>query len=160
VQALAAELGDHVLPAVCDVTDQDQVDQLVARIDELDALVLTAGISGSMGVGRQNLLVNVVGTARVLRAFETVPGHGSVAVCFASMSGHRVPESPELDRVLDHPLSERLFDDLIALGLDRTHLSSPIPSPSAASSAWFGTVARIGGPGAPASWRCRRGSLR
>lgn len=118
VQALAAELGGQVVPAVCDVTDQAQVDELVARIDELDALVLTAGISGSMGAGRQIFEVNLIGTARVLRAIEPLLRPGSVAVCFASMSGHRVPESPELVKVLDDPLSERFFDDLVALGLD------------------------------------------
>ena len=34
----------HVVPAACDMTDQDHVDQQVARIDELDAQFLTAGI--------------------------------------------------------------------------------------------------------------------
>ena len=66
VQALAAELGDHVVPAACDVADQDQVDQQVARIGELGALLLTAGTSGSMGAGRQILEVNLIGTVRVL----------------------------------------------------------------------------------------------
>jgi NAD(P)-dependent dehydrogenase (short-subunit alcohol dehydrogenase family) len=118
VQDLAAELGDQVVPIACDVTDRAQVDELTARVDALEALVLTAGISGSMGTGREIFEVNLIGTARVLRAMEPLLRHGSVAVCFASMSGHRVPESLELGRVLDDPLSDRFYDDLVDLGLD------------------------------------------
>jgi NAD(P)-dependent dehydrogenase (short-subunit alcohol dehydrogenase family) len=118
VEALANELGPQVEAAACDITDQEQIDELVARIDELDAIVLTAGISGSMGTGREIFEVNLRGTARVVRAVEPLLRPGSVGVCFASMSGHRVPESPELGAVLDDPLSQRFFDDLIALGLD------------------------------------------
>ena len=115
---LARELGSGVTAATCDITDQAQVDDLASRIDRLDAVVLTAGISGSMGTGRQILEVNLIGTARVLRSIEPLLRPGSVGVCFASMSGHRVPETSELGAVLDDPLSDRFFDDLIALGLD------------------------------------------
>ena len=118
VWALADELGGGTTSVACDITNQAQVDELVGRIDGLDALVITAGISGSMGTGRQILEVNLVGMARVLRAVEPLLRHGSVGVCFASMSGHRVPETPELGAVLDDPLSDGFFDDLVALGLD------------------------------------------
>jgi len=118
VTALAVELGPDAEPAACDITDQAQVDDIVNRIDKLDAIVLTAGISGSMGTGREIFEVNLRGTARVLRAVEPLLRPGSVGVCFASMSGHRVPETPQLGTVLDDPLSDRFFDDLIALGLD------------------------------------------
>jgi NAD(P)-dependent dehydrogenase (short-subunit alcohol dehydrogenase family) len=118
VERLAAELGGDVTAAACDITDQDQVDRLVGRIDQLDALVLTAGISGSMAGGRRILEVNLIGTARVLRAVGPLTRPGTVAVCFASMSGHRVPENPELAAVLDDPLADSFFDDLVALGLD------------------------------------------
>jgi len=118
VAELAAELGDHVRPMACDITDEQQVDDLVAAIGQLDAIVLTAGISGSMGTGREILAVNLIGTARVLLAVEPILRPGSVGVLFASMSGHRVPETPELGAVLDDPLSDRFFDDLVALGLD------------------------------------------
>src|SRR5471030_3062876 len=53
VEAVAAELGANVTPVACDVTDQHQIDALVGRIDTLDALVLTAGLSGSMANGRR-----------------------------------------------------------------------------------------------------------
>ena len=118
VEALAAELGPDVQAAACDITDGGQIDGLVERIDDLDALVLTAGISGSMANGRRIFEVNLIGTARVLAAVEPRLRPGCVAVCFASMSGYRVPETPELAAVLDDPLSDRFFARFEELGLD------------------------------------------
>ena len=118
VKGLAAELGTHVAPVGCDVTEEEQVASLVQRIDRLGALVITAGISGSMAPGRKIFEVNLIGTARVLEGVEAVLQAGSVGVCFASMSGYRVPETAELGAVLDDPLSEGFFAALVGLGLD------------------------------------------
>jgi NAD(P)-dependent dehydrogenase (short-subunit alcohol dehydrogenase family) len=118
VDVLAAELGDDVRPTTCDVTDPAQVDALFADLDELDALVITAGLSGSMASGRRIFEVNLIGMARVLAAAEPLLHPGSVGVLFASMSGHRVPDRPDLITVLDDPLSEGFFDAIEALGLD------------------------------------------
>ena len=118
VEAVAAALGAPVPAAICDVTDQAQVDALVAGIDELGALVQTAGLSGSMADGRRIFEVNLIGTARVLAAVEPKLRPGSVAVLFASMSGYRVPDNPALMAVLDDPLSDRFFDAIVELGLD------------------------------------------
>ena len=118
VEALASDLGGDVTPITCDITDQAQVDALMGQIQDLDTLVITAGISGSMGTGRQIFEVNLIGTAWVLRAAEHLLRPGTVAVCFASMSGHRVPESPGLMAVLDDPLAEDFFGSLVELGLN------------------------------------------
>jgi NAD(P)-dependent dehydrogenase (short-subunit alcohol dehydrogenase family) len=118
IQELAVELGAHVAPVGCDVTSEEQVTALVQRLDKLDALVVTAGLSGSMAPGREIFEVNLIGTARVLQAVEPLLQTRSVAVCFASMSGHRVPETAELSAVLDDPLSEGFFAALVGLGLD------------------------------------------
>ena len=115
---ITAELGGDVEAVACDVTDQAQVDALVARIDDLDALVHTAGLSGSMAPGRRIYEVNLIGMARMLEAVEPLLRPGSVAVCFASMSGHRVPDNGPLMEALDHPLSPDFFDGITALGLD------------------------------------------
>jgi NAD(P)-dependent dehydrogenase (short-subunit alcohol dehydrogenase family) len=115
---VAAELGDQVTPMACDITDQAQIDALAASIDDLDAIVLTAGLSGSMATGRRILEVNLIGTARVLAAVDHLLRPGTVGIVFASMSGHRVPERPELTRILDDPLSEGFFAALDELGLD------------------------------------------
>jgi NAD(P)-dependent dehydrogenase (short-subunit alcohol dehydrogenase family) len=117
-QQVAADIDGDVEVVACDVTDRAQVDALIARIGELDALVHTAGLSGSMAPGRRIFEVNLIGMARVLAAVEPLLRPGSVAVCFASMSGHRVPDNGPLMEALDDPLSEAFFDGLVALGLD------------------------------------------
>jgi NAD(P)-dependent dehydrogenase (short-subunit alcohol dehydrogenase family) len=115
---ISAEIGGEVDVMGCDVTDQAQVDALVAAIGDLDAIVVTAGLSGSMAPGRRIFEVNLIGMARVLAAVEPLLRPGSVGVCFASMSGHRVPDNGPLMEALDDPLSPTFFDGITALGLD------------------------------------------
>lgn len=118
VEAVAGDLGGDVKAMACDVTDQAQVDALVAAMDGLDALVLTAGLSGSMANGRRIFEVNLIGTARVVAAVEPLLREGSVAVLFASVSGHRVPDRPDLMAILDDPLDPGFFPAMEAIGLD------------------------------------------
>lgn len=119
--AVAAEVGGLAEPFACDVTDAAQVDALFAAVGELDALVITAGVSGAMAPGRVVLEINLRGTARVLAAAEPLLRPGSVAVCFASMSGYRTPEAPEIMAVLEDPLADDFFERLVALGVDVDH---------------------------------------
>lgn len=115
---VARDLGGDVTSLAVDISDQGSVDALMAGIDHVDALVVTAGLAGAQAPGRRILEVNLLGTERVLRAVETRIGDGSVAVCFASLSGHRVPESPELMAALEDPLAVDLFERLGTLGID------------------------------------------
>jgi NAD(P)-dependent dehydrogenase (short-subunit alcohol dehydrogenase family) len=115
---IAQENGRDVEAVGCDVTDASQVDALVERIGELDAIVVSAGLSGSMAPGRRIFEVNLIGMARVLTAVEPLLRPGSVGVCFASMSGHRVPDNGPLMEALDDPLSDQFFDGISKLGLD------------------------------------------
>ena len=115
---VAAEIGGDVEVMGCDVTDPVQVDALAAAIDDLDAIVVTAGLSGSMAPGLRIFEVNLIGMARVLAAVEPRLRPGSVGVCFASMSGHRVPDNGPLMEALDDPLSADFFGAIRALGLD------------------------------------------
>ena len=128
VKGLAAELGGDVEPFECDITDAAQIDALVAAVGELDAIVCTAGLSGSMAPGRRIFEVNLIGTARVLAAVEPLLRPGSVGVCFASISAHRVPENGPLISALDDPLSGGFFGGLEALGLDpdATQVAYPV----------------------------------
>jgi NAD(P)-dependent dehydrogenase (short-subunit alcohol dehydrogenase family) len=128
VQAVAKELGADVTAMECDITNQEHIDALVAAIDTLEALVLTAGLSGSMANGRRIFEVNLIGTARVLAAVDPLVREGTVAVLFASMSGHRVPARPEIMRVLDDPLSDHFFDNFLELGIDpdQTQFAYPV----------------------------------
>ena len=128
VKGLAAELGGDVEALACDITEAAQIDALVATIGVLDAIVLTAGLSGSMAPGRRIFEVNLIGTARVLTTVEPLLRPGSVGVCFASMSAHRVPDNAQLVAALDDPLSDGFFAGLEALGLDpdATQVAYPV----------------------------------
>ena len=110
VDALAAELGGDVSAMVCDVTDAGQIAQVLGAAGALDALVVTAGLSGAQADSRTIFEVNLRGTARVLDAAEPLARPGSVAVCFASASGYRTAEEPDLMAVLDDPLADDFFD--------------------------------------------------
>jgi NAD(P)-dependent dehydrogenase (short-subunit alcohol dehydrogenase family) len=118
LNTVAAGLGDHVATMACDIAVLAHVDELAQAIGRLGALVVTAGLSPSMGSGRRIYEVNLLGLERLVQAMEPVVGQGSVAVCFASMAGHLLPPSDELDAVLDAPLSATFFDNLGNLGYD------------------------------------------
>jgi NAD(P)-dependent dehydrogenase (short-subunit alcohol dehydrogenase family) len=118
VERLAAHLGGDVTAAACDVTDQAQVDGLLGRVDGLDALVITAGLSGAQAPARTILDVNLRGTARVLDAAEPLLGTGTVGVCFASASGYRTAEDPALMAVLEDPLADDFYERVEELAPD------------------------------------------
>jgi NAD(P)-dependent dehydrogenase (short-subunit alcohol dehydrogenase family) len=105
-------------PVTCDVRDDVAVRALVDRVREQGPfrfLVHAAGLSPTMADPRTIVDVNLVGTARLLDAFEPLVTAGSVAVPFASSAGyldvmldaaqlellHRTREPDVLDRVAD-----------------------------------------------------------
>jgi NAD(P)-dependent dehydrogenase (short-subunit alcohol dehydrogenase family) len=115
---VAGDIGGSVETIGCDISVPADVDALVRATGPLGALVLTAGLSPSMAPGRRIYEVNLVGTARVVDAFEAVVQPGSAALCFSSNSAYLAPLSAEVGAVLDEPESPSLFDDLAALGVD------------------------------------------
>jgi len=119
LEKVASELGGDVEAVVCDVTEPDTIEAVAARVDELGALVITAGMSAAQGVpGRTLFDINLLGSTRVLDVFDPLVGPTTRAVCFASAAGHQVPDLPEIGRVLDEPMSSTFFDDLAAAGVD------------------------------------------
>ena len=73
-----------------DVSSQADVDRLVATataLGPLRCLVHTAGVSPTQAPPDRIVEVDVIGTARVLDAFEPHVRPGAVAVCIASMAG-------------------------------------------------------------------------
>jgi len=104
---VADRVGTEV---VCDVTDPASVAALVARVDRLDALVVTAGVSPVQADARTVFAVDLVGMARVLETFDPLVGPGTVAVCIASMAGHLLEPPPETLAALDDPLSGAVFE--------------------------------------------------
>jgi NAD(P)-dependent dehydrogenase (short-subunit alcohol dehydrogenase family) len=117
-ERLAGELGGDVEVHRCDVSDRGDVEALAKAAGECGALVVTAGLSPTMGPGRRIFEVDIVGPATVLDAFEPLAGAGSVAVVLSSMAGHLLPPQAEVDAVLDQPLSPSFFDELAAAGVD------------------------------------------
>jgi 3-oxoacyl-[acyl-carrier protein] reductase len=100
---LAGTHGDRVHAAVCDVTDQDQVDALVAeavrRLGRLDVFIANAGLGGTSPVLEMTdeqwlrvLDVTLTGTFRCVRASlrqMVAQGHGGAVVTNASVLGWR-----------------------------------------------------------------------
>ena len=75
----------------CDVRDPGAVDDLTRRVRQLGAfraLVHCAGLSPAMADARTIVDVNLLGTVRVLDAFEPLVEPGAVAVPFASGAGY------------------------------------------------------------------------
>jgi NAD(P)-dependent dehydrogenase (short-subunit alcohol dehydrogenase family) len=102
----------------CDVGNRADLDALANEAGEFTSLVLTAGLSPTMGPGRRIFEVDIVGPAMLLEVFEPLARSGSVAVLLSSMAGHLLPDQPEVDAVLDRPLAPSFLDDLAAVGVD------------------------------------------
>jgi NAD(P)-dependent dehydrogenase (short-subunit alcohol dehydrogenase family) len=119
LQAAAAALGGDVHTALCDVADAASVRALAERaaaLGPLGALVHTAGLAPPTPHDPRRVLdVNLAGTARVLDAFLGHAVPGSVAVCIASLAGHRA-FAAEFDALLAEPLDPGLYDRLQAAG--------------------------------------------
>ena len=103
---VADRAGGHVF---CDLADRASLDGVAARVDRLDALVVTAGVSPAMADARTILDIDLAGMARVLDAFDSLIGEGSVVVCVASMAGHLGDLPAETLALLDDPLNDAVL---------------------------------------------------
>jgi NAD(P)-dependent dehydrogenase (short-subunit alcohol dehydrogenase family) len=116
---VAQEIGAQAVK--CDLLDKASIDALVAKAGRLGILVVTAGLSPSMGDGIRIFNVNLPGMAYVLDAFEKILCADSVAVCFASIAGHLfVPTDSHVLKLIDDPLSPTIVQDIIDTGVDIT----------------------------------------
>lgn len=112
---VAADLTVPEIPGTigvaCDVTSQSDVEALAsvaAEHGELRALVHSAGISPTMGTATQVIDVDLVGTERVLLAFEPHVTSGTAAVCFSSSAAYQL--AAHVDASLEELLSNPLVD--------------------------------------------------
>lgn len=96
----------------CDITDRNAIEELAARVDRLDALVLTAGVSPVHADARTVLDVDLVGAARVLDVFQPLVREGTVAVVLASMAAHLVTThlTDEILAAIDEPMSDAAME--------------------------------------------------
>src|SRR5882762_5417106 len=110
--------GATVRSAVCDLgQDQDivAIADAMAAAGEIAGLIHAAGLSPAMATAARILEVNLRGTARMLEAALPAAGPGTVAVCVASIAGHR-RRAAEFDALLANPLRADLVADLEAAG--------------------------------------------
>ena len=119
LDAVAAQLraeGSEVETAVCDVTDADSVAalaQCVDRLGPLRALIHVAGLSPSLAPWQTILRVNLIGPQRMMAAMLERAVPGTAAIFVASLAGHALQPSPELQRVLAAPLAPDFLDRLV-----------------------------------------------
>lgn len=117
VEAAAVDVGPSAVAFPADVTDTGRLTELAAAVGDLGTLrvvVHAAGVSPAMAAWRDIVTVDLVGSARLLRACTPLVVPGTAAVCFASMAAHLVAlgGDPAIDAVLDDPLAEDLLERL------------------------------------------------
>ena len=106
---------DGTAGVVCDISDPAAVSVLVDRVRDLGrfrSLAHAAGLSPTMGEPRRIVDVDLVGTVRLLDAFEPLVEAGSAAVCFSSSSGYIPLEwlGPELIDLVQDPRADGFLD--------------------------------------------------
>lgn len=116
---LAVDLEPPAIEGVtgvrCDIADPTDVAQLMEHVRDLGtfrALAHAAGISPTMADARRIFAVDLVGTQRILDAFEALVAPGSAAVCFSSLAAYQIAPfaDPALDDLLDSPLDPAFLD--------------------------------------------------
>ncbi|BAL88259.1 putative short-chain dehydrogenase [Actinoplanes missouriensis 431] len=120
VTALRGE-GYDVREQVTDIADQGSVEALAevaAGAGRLVALVHTAGVSAAGSTVPKIWDVDLVGTARLIDAFEPVATGGTAVVCVASMAGHYAQLSADDEQVLATTPADRLLDLGVVTGFD------------------------------------------
>jgi NAD(P)-dependent dehydrogenase (short-subunit alcohol dehydrogenase family) len=98
-----------------DVRDRSYVQRLVEQVEgeELATVICAAGLSSHMASAEDIFGVNLIGTANVLAEVEPLLAPGTVAVCIASISGHRIGVREHDDRMAD-PLREGVYEEIAA----------------------------------------------
>jgi NAD(P)-dependent dehydrogenase (short-subunit alcohol dehydrogenase family) len=106
----SANTRADVEPFVLDVKDGGGIARLLARASELGplrAVAHAAGVSPTMADWREILAINLIGTARLVQACESLAVEGTAVVCFGSVAPLLAlgPADVPADAVLDHPLT-------------------------------------------------------
>lgn len=106
---------EGTLGFACDVSDPAAIVHLVETVRDLGpfkSLAHAAGISPTMADARRIFDVNLLGTERLLRAFEDLAVAGSAAVCFSSMAAYQIAPfaDPVMDALIDDPLAQGFLD--------------------------------------------------
>jgi len=95
--------------AALDMADREAVAQFAHGLPEIDALVITAGLSPSMAGFEQIIDVNLGATAGAIDWLAPRLRPGGAVVCIASMTAHTVPPpSADVLALIDKPLEDAL----------------------------------------------------
>ena len=117
-QRLSEEEGAPAATVACDITDHEAVENLADAVKHagapLGAVAHAAGISPVMATGREIVDVDLIGSERLLRAVLPYASEGAAIVSIASVAGGVDPQMPQVDALLDDPLSEGMLDRLEA----------------------------------------------
>jgi NAD(P)-dependent dehydrogenase (short-subunit alcohol dehydrogenase family) len=107
---LEAPAIEGTIGLACDVSDPGAVVALAEQVRQLGpfrALAHAAGISPTMADARRVFEVDLVGTERLLLAFEELVVTGSAAVCFSSLAAYQLAPfaTADIDALLDQPMA-------------------------------------------------------
>ncbi len=104
VGSVAGDLADVATLASLSVCVRDH--------GTLGVIAHTAGVSSGMADWKSIIRTNVVGTTLLLDNMEPFLTNRTVAVLIASVAGHLAPANGEVDRLLDTPYADDLFDQV------------------------------------------------
>lgn len=108
-----ADEGHTVHEVAIDISDAQAVRDLAAQAAGLGPLLTiahTAGVSPVQASPARIVAVDVLGTARLLDAFEPHARAGTVMICIASMAGSMTPLPRETELVLATTPTDQLAD--------------------------------------------------
>lgn len=112
------DLGIDVRTMICDISQREQVADLAkyaASLGRIEAVLNTAGVSGTAKNVRLVFNVDLLGTAYVLEEFLPYVDQNTTGICIASMMGYTIPANPEQDNILLNCTEEGAVDKLVQL---------------------------------------------
>jgi NAD(P)-dependent dehydrogenase (short-subunit alcohol dehydrogenase family) len=145
--------GYNVTTVKLDVADKKSVNaaaKKAAELGEIHAIIHTAGLSPTMSSAERILSVNLIGTARMLEAFEPYLSDGTVGVFISSSSGYLSGNlTSEQEKQLVSLSADELITYVTSLGLSDPNEAYPVSKKAnrlqiaAASVKWGKKGARI-----------------
>lgn len=105
--------GFDVSGISCDITDKKDIKKLVdfvAEKGDFNALVHTAGVSGTVQDLKKVFTIDLIATELLIEAFYDLAAEKSVAVLLSSMMAHTVPANKDYDAALANPQADGSFE--------------------------------------------------
>ncbi|GAA0886552.1 SDR family oxidoreductase [Sphingobacterium siyangense subsp. cladoniae] len=132
LSTVSAELtmgGYDVTTLKLDVSDKASVEAAASKaveLGEIQAIIHTAGLSPTMSSGERILNVNLIGTARMLEAFEPHLSPGTVGVFISSSSSYLSNNlTPEQEKEIIRLSADGLLEYIPTLGLTDPNAAYP-----------------------------------